>query len=187
MAASIVVTARAERSVREVVTETERLYLRKLDSGDEERLYEIMGKERVMYAWEHGFSREDVREWVERQMGRYERDGMAYWGVIEKDSGRLVGQAGLLRSEVNGEMVVEIGYIFDDEYWHRGFAYEAVQGCMRYAFEVLGIDAVYATIRPMNKASVRLAERLGMRVCGECVKVYRGKEMKHETYLKFKV
>lgn len=42
----------------------------------------------------------------------------------------------------NGRRVVEIGYLFRQDYWHNGYATEAAQGCKRYAFETLGVPEV---------------------------------------------
>lgn len=55
---------------RENIQETERLAIRKLTHDDFETLIAIMGKPEVMYAWEHGFSEDDVRSWIERQLTR---------------------------------------------------------------------------------------------------------------------
>lgn len=59
---------------RENIQETERLAIRKLTHDDFETLIAIMGKPEVMYAWEHGFSEDDVRSWIERQLTRYTKD-----------------------------------------------------------------------------------------------------------------
>lgn len=110
---------------REYIQETERLVIRKLANDDFDTLLTIMGKPEVMYAWEHGFNKDDVRAWIERQLMRYAKDGVGYFAVELKESGLLVGQAGLMKTIMNGNEVVEIGYIFDNTYWHNGYATEA--------------------------------------------------------------
>jgi len=77
---------------------------------------------------------------------------------------------------------VEIGYIFDDSVWGQGYATEAARACVDLAFHEFGLEQVYATNRPKNKASVRLAERLGMQKVGEYLKTYHDKEMPHDIY-----
>ena len=47
------------------IIETERLLVRKLTNDDFDTLLTIMGKPEVMYAWEHGFSEDDVQDWIE--------------------------------------------------------------------------------------------------------------------------
>lgn len=47
------------------IIETERLLVRKLTNDDFDTLPTITGKLEVMYAWEHGFSEDDVQDWIE--------------------------------------------------------------------------------------------------------------------------
>ena len=66
--------------------------------------------------------------------------------------------------------------------WHNGYATEATESPISYAFDNLGLPAVYCSIRPENKASIRVAKRLGMEYCGSHTVVYRGKAMPHIIY-----
>lgn len=166
-----------------VVTETERLIIRKLTRDDLVALYTIMSKPEVMYAWEHGFTKTEVRQWINRQLTRYKKDGLGYFAVISKKSGQLIGQAGLMRSEFNGTQVVELGYILDNLYWHQGYATEASEALMDYGFHQKHLDSIYCSIRPMNESSIRVAERLGMKRRGEHIVNYRGQEMPHLIFV----
>ena len=80
--------------------ETERLLIRKITRKDIDALLAIMGKPEVMYAWEHGFTKKDVRKWINRQLTRYRKDGFGYFAVILKENGTLIGQAGLMKSTI---------------------------------------------------------------------------------------
>jgi len=166
-----------------VVAETERLTIRRFYEKDFGPLWAIMKKPEVMYAWEAGFKKGEVRKWLNRQYDRYDKDGYGYFAVTLKESGRLIGQAGLIKSEINGEKVTEIGYIFDNAVWGCGYAIEASRACVDLAFHEFWLDKLYATIRPENAASVRLAEKLGMRKIGEFIKTHQGKEMPHDIYM----
>ena len=72
-----------------VVMETERLLIRRITRKDMDALLAIMEKPEVMYAWEHGFTKKDVRKWINRQLTRYCKDGFGYFAVILKESGNL--------------------------------------------------------------------------------------------------
>lgn len=162
---------------------TERLVIRSLNIKDVETLHTFMGRKEVMNAWEHGFTKQEVREWINQQIYRYFADGTGYWGVaLREDPNMLIGQAGLLKTELEGKEVTELGYIFNDAYWHQGYAHEAALCCLHHAFHILDLDEVYCTIRPNNKHSIRLAKRLGMVQCGALSKLYRGKELAHTIY-----
>lgn len=164
------------------IMETKRLGVRKLTRSDFDALFAIMSKKEVMYAWEHGFSKDDVQNWIEKQLIRYSNDGIGYFALILKENGKLIGQAGLMKTTINGNNVVEIGYILDNKYWHNGYATEVAKKLVVYAFETLKLPAVYCSIRPENKASIRVAEKTGMKLNGSHTVIYRGKEMTHIIY-----
>ena len=166
-----------------VVMETERLLIRRITRKDMDALLAIMGKPEVMYAWEHGFTKKDVRKWINRQLTRYRKDGFGYFAVILKESGALIGQAGLMNSTLNGNETVELGYILDNAYWHHGYGTEAARACLEYAFGELELKTVCCSIRPENVASIRVAERLGMTLCGNHTIIYNEKEMPHQIYV----
>jgi len=165
------------------IIETNRLYFRKLTNEDFEDLREMLQDADVMTAWEHIFSELQVQEWLNRQFERYEKDGVGVFAMIEKDTGVMVGQGGLVWSEINGARVLEITYMLKKEYWHKGFAIEGARGLTDYAFKEMDIDKVYIPIRPENSASRKVAEKLGAKVNGEYVKNYNNKDMLHLIYV----
>lgn len=165
-----------------MILETERLQLRSLTQEDYHALCMILQDAEVMYAYEHAFSDAEVHDWLNRQLMRYQQDGFGLWAVLHKDSGRLIGQAGITYQDWNGRQVPEIGYLFQKAYWHQGYATEAAMGCKKYAFEKLGFDAVYSIIRDTNSASKRVALRNGMEKVGSLIKYYYGIHMPHDVY-----
>ena len=162
--------------------ETERLYLRKLTLADRAALCETLQDKEAMYAYEHAFSDEEADAWLARQIARYREDGFGLWAVIRKEDGAFLGQCGITMQDVRGERVPEIGYLLARRYWHMGYATEAARACKQYAFETLGLPAVYSIIRENNLPSRRVAERNGMRVVDTLVKHYYGFAMPHLVY-----
>ena len=165
-----------------IILETERLLLRTLTQADFESLGKILGDPEVMYAYEHGFSEEEIQAWLDRQITRYREDGFGLWAVILKETGELIGQCGLTMQEWDGQRVPEIGYQFRKDFWHQGFCIEAASACRDYAFRELGIREVYSIIRDTNLPSQRVAQRNGMTVKGQMVKHYYGMDMPHLLY-----
>ncbi len=150
------------------IMETERLILRKMETSDYRDLCKILQDEAVMYAYEGAFSDEEARNWLNRQLRRYEEDGFGLWAVILKENGELIGQCGLTIQDIPDRQVVEIGYLFRRKYWHRGYATEAAKACREYAFHVLNVEEVFSIIRDTNTASV---------------KRYRGVDMPHDVFV----
>ncbi len=165
-----------------IVLQTPRLYLRRMTQSDFGALCQILQDKDVMYAYEHAFSGAEVQEWLDRQMGRYERYGFGLWAVILKDSGEFIGQCGLTMQEWEGREVLEVGYLFRKAYWKKGYAAEAAIACKNYAFENHLADEVYSIIRDNNVASQNVAKRNGMTVCGKFIKHYYGMEMPHLVF-----
>ena len=70
----------------------------------------------------------------------------------------------------------------DKRYWGFGYATEGVSACIKYAFDFLHVNKVIAEIRPENINSCRVAERVGMKIEGEFVKIYNNESMLHLIY-----
>jgi RimJ/RimL family protein N-acetyltransferase len=142
---------------------TPRLLLRELKSADAPALFEVLGDPETMRFYPRPYSREEVDEWIGRQIGRYAM-GAGLLGVVLRDSGTLIGDCGLVWQEVEGVEEPEIGYHVHREHQGRGYATEAARAVRDYAFGTLGCDHVISMIRPENLASRRVAEKNGLTV-----------------------
>ena len=77
--------------------------------------------------------------------------------------GRVIGTCGV-RKETPDASVAEFGCELDREHWGRGYAHEAAEAMLRFAFDELGVERVIARTTPNNAAAIRLAEKLGLDV-----------------------
>lgn len=166
-----------------MILETERLYMREMTQEDFSALCRIMQDEEVMYAYEGAFNDEEVQGWLDRQRMRYQKLGFGLWAVVLKESNEMIGQCGLTMQPWKEEEVLEIGYLFQRAFWHKGYAAEAARGCKKYAFEVLKAKEVCSIIRDTNTASRRVALRNGMEKKDSWVKHFRGIDMPHDRYV----
>ena len=166
-----------------MILETERLILREMQPSDFDALCRIMQDEETMTAYEGAFSDEEVQAWLDRQLERYRKWGFGLWAVILKENGAMIGQCGLTMQPWKGEDVLEIGYLFERAYWHRGYATEAARACRVYAFDTLDAKEICSIIRDTNTASQNVALRNGMKKTDSWVKHYRGVDMPHDRYV----
>lgn len=166
-----------------MVLETERLYFREMNQSDFNSLCKILQDEDTMYAYEGAFSNEEVQEWLDRQISRYQQWKFGLWAVILKETQEMIGQCGLTMQPWKDKEVLEIGYLFERSYWHRGYATEAAKACKKYAFEILKANEVCSIIRDTNIASQNVAVRNGMTKMDTWTKNYRGVEMPHNRYV----
>ena len=129
-----------------MILETSRLYLRELNDDDFDALCKIMQDEKTMYAYEGAFSDDEVQQWLERQYMRYDKYGFGLWAVVLKENNEVIGQCGLTMQPWKDQEVLEVGYLFNRNYWHHGYASEAAKACMEYAFEKLHANEVCSII-----------------------------------------
>lgn len=78
---------------------------------------------------------------------------------------RLIGFCGL--KYLDDLNAVDVGYRFLPEYWGRGLATEACLASVSFGFEVLKLDRIIGLVLPDNVASIRVLEKVGMRLEGE--------------------
>ena len=165
-----------------MILETDRLYLREMKQSDFGSLCKILQDEDTMYAYNGVFSDDEVQEWLDRQIYRYQKWNFGLWAVILKETDEMIGQCGLTMQPWKDKEVLEIGYLFERSYWHKGYAIEAAAACKKYAFEVLKAYEVCSIIRDTNTASQNVAVRNGMAVVDTWTKHYRGVDMPHFRY-----
>lgn len=163
--------------------ETKRLYMRELTYADLPSLAKILQDPDVMYAYEHAFDDQEVLDWLEKQLLRYQSDGFGLWAVISKADNKLIGQCGITMQNCNDHWVKEVGYLFAKVNWHQGYATEAAQACCHYAFDHFHADEIYAIIRESNQPSINVALRLGMQPKMRLIKHYHGIDMPHIAYM----
>lgn len=166
-----------------MILETERLYLREMKQSDFDSLCKILKDEETMYAYEGAFDDSEVHQWLNKHIARYNRYGFGLWAVVLKENDEMIGQCGLTMQQWKDDELLEMGYLFQRKYWHRGYAVEAATACRKYAFDVLNADEVCSIIRDTNIASQKVAVRNGMIMTDTWTKHYRGVDMPHYLFI----
>lgn len=162
-----------------MVLETQRLALREMTQADFLSLCKILQDDDVMYAYEGAFSSDEVQGWLDRQLERYKEYGFGLWAVVLKETGTMIGQCGVTMQDYNSNKIMEVGYLFQKEHWHHGYASEAAIACKEYAFDKLNAKEVYSIIRDTNVPSQNVAIRNGMTCIKQFIKHYRGFDIPH--------
>ena len=147
-----------------IVLETERLILRRLTTGDDEFMLELLNEPSfVRNIGDRGVrTSADARRYIsDGPVASYERFGFGLYLVELKETRVSIGICGLLKRDSLPD--VDIGFAFLPCYWSRGYAFESAAAVMTYAREVLGLKRVVAITAPNNEGSIRVLQRLGMR------------------------
>jgi Acetyltransferases, including N-acetylases of ribosomal proteins len=150
-----------------IIAETERLILRRLTPEDEEALHTIVSDPVTMAFWPRPFTREEAAAWIRRSRDQYAERGFGRYAVVDRGSGALIGDCGILATTTDGEPVNDIGYILHHPYWGRGLATEAAAAVRDYAFGELGLPVLHANMPHDHHGSRRVAEKIGMRFVRE--------------------
>ncbi len=146
-----------------VTLESPRLILREMDLADLPFVFDQLSHPKVMAYWPKPLTKDGCVAWIEKQIARYAADGYGYWLAIRKRDNRPIGQAGLMKVNLGTGFHVALGYIIHFPYWRKGYATESSAACIAYAFEHLQKRQVIALVRPENKPSIRVAQKLGMK------------------------
>ncbi len=150
------------RHLPALVCETKRLRIREMTEQDIPKMMEITSQGTPDTA--EGMAKsleEELEAFPSYRKYMYEMCDMGYWVLEEKESGMIVGRAGVEPKIWNhNSSVVELGYLIDEKHRGKGFAYEACRGILEEA-KRRGAVYLYCRIRSANLASKKLARKLG--------------------------
>ena len=142
------------------IGETDRCLIRELSLSDLPALYELYAKpgmtDYVEPLYDYETELEYQKAYIENMYGFYEY-GM--WLVFSKETGKLIGRAGLEHDE--------LGYMIAPELQNLGYATEVCRFIIDYARENTDFEELYCRIDERNTASVRLAKKLGFTNSGQ--------------------
>lgn len=149
-----------------ITLETDRLLLRAWGNQDFDSYAEMCADPDIMrYLGGKTLNRMEAWRHMAFLVGHWELLGYGHWAVEEKSSGKFAGRLGFLNPD--GWPGFEIGWTLGRAFQGKGYATEGAKRALQYAFEDLNKDHVISLIHPDNKASIRVAERLGEKLEGE--------------------
>jgi ribosomal-protein-alanine N-acetyltransferase len=155
-----------------MVLETQRLILRPFCEDDLDRLAELMANRDFMRFSLGVFSREKTEAFLEKILSWDRNDQPSQFAVIDPATGNLIGYCGFFHQQVDGADEIEIGYRLHPDYWNQGLATEAAQAVRDHGFRDLRLARLISLIHPENTPSLRVAEKVGMKL--EKQTVFRG-------------
>lgn len=140
--------------------ETERLRLRPLKLSDAPAVQEYVSDARVAEMTSqipHPYPELGAEEWIR---GHGSGEETVFARARKKDD-EMIGAIGI-RPESHG-LAAEIGFWVGIPYWGHGFCTEAAREILRYCFEELGIQRVWAGHIAGNEASGRVQQKIGIK------------------------
>jgi len=147
--------------------ETERLLIRPFSPGsDTSAMTAVFCDPEVMRFIPGGALSEEaaVKTLLERYAARQEELGFSSWAIVERGTGRLIGDVGLGVLRQTGD--VELGYTLARAFWVNGYATEAAGACLAAGLAHIDVPRIIAVVDTENEASLRVPVRIGMKRLG---------------------
>ena len=150
-----------------VIIETERLILRRFESGEGQLIYTLNEDPEVTR-----YTGDPVRDLAHANevldqviLPQYALYNHGRWAIHTKPGMEFIGWCGLKYRPERDE--VDLGYRFIKSAWGKGYASEAAMASINYGFEKLGLRRIVGRAMPGNIASIKVLEKCGMRFVGE--------------------
>ncbi len=143
--------------------ETQRLILRDWREADIDPFHAMCADPVVMATLGPLMDRDQAAATVERMRGIAETNGFTAWALERRDDGRFLGWCGLIPGKfapILGE--IEVGWRLAADVWGQGYAREAAEASLTWAFANLSVEAIWAITSVGNSRSWGLMKRLGM-------------------------
>lgn len=148
--------------------ETERLLLRPLDQDDFPAYFAMMA-DPASFAFSHRGALTSDEAWTRllRQSGHWSLLGYGQFAVIEKASGKFIGEVGFgdFRRDLGGEFdhCPEASWTVIEEARGKGYATEAAHGAVKWLERHRGTRSTVCIIHSRNRSSLRIAHKLGFK------------------------
>jgi len=145
-----------------ILITTRRLLLRTWQQHDRAALELMTGDSEMMHYLTDGrvWSDDEIDAFFARQQAHQAKHQICMGLMLNRSSGNVAGVAGLQPLD---DGTFELGWWVWKAYWGQGLASEAGRALIRHARETMQLREVFAVIDPDNLASIRVAEKIGMR------------------------
>jgi RimJ/RimL family protein N-acetyltransferase len=140
--------------------DTPRLMLRAFTEHDLDAWAAVMADADVArYIAPAPMTRDESWRSMAAALGHWMLRGYGTWAVEVKATGEMVGRVGMINPE--GWPGLEIGWTLGKAAWGKGYATEAAEAAIRYAFLTQPVDRLISCIDPDNAPSQKVAVRVG--------------------------
>ena len=150
--------------------ESERLTFRKLTKKDIESWKEFFEENDRLHFLGIDLSKtknELAEGWINKQLERYETQGLGHLAVIEKDSGKFIGMGGILPREIEEKEVFEITYSLKPKFWRKGYGTEIAKQMKIFGSENKVAKQFVSIIDKNNLESINVAKKNEMEIIFE--------------------
>ena len=154
---------------KQPILKTERLKLRPFTLDDASRVQELAGDKeiaRTTLLIPHPYEDGDAEKWINTHEPMFRLGELVNYAIVRANTNELIGAISLNLSKDYDR--AEMGYWIGKPYWDNGYCTEAAQALLKYGFETLKLNRIFAHHMTDNTASGRVMEKIGMSYEGCC-------------------
>ena len=152
---------------RMIEVETPRLLLRPIQNTDAKGIFELDSDPEVhRYLGNRPIqSMKEAEGIVAYIQEQYETYGFGRWAVIDKATNEFAGWSGLkYETKVRKDMDYnDLGYRLKRSFWGLGIATETALEALKFGFQTLGLDEIYAGADVNNIGSNKVLQKVGLK------------------------
>lgn len=155
--------------MQKTIIQTERLSLRTWQAADAEAYWAINQDPRVIEFLCGSLTMEEVNQFIAAANLHQEKLGFTLWAAELKSTGELIGYVGLNATDFFQPYgapftpAVEVGWRLGSQFWDHGYATEGAKAALTFGFNVIGLDEIVSFTVPMNRRSIRVMEKIGLK------------------------
>lgn len=138
--------------------ETNRLLLTPMNLENLQALHFIIGEDPDMSWNQESQPIQKTLQILQGQLKHYEQNAFGMWAVFSKDTGEMIGEAGL--KVMKNSSKVELVIFIAKQCWGQGIAFEAGTASLKYGFSELELDCIVARTRSHNFRAQKLLKKL---------------------------
>ena len=134
--------------------QTKRLKLRKLSSADIPYIVKYAGNPKVAETTlniPHPYAEKDAQYWITTAEDGFNNKTQFTFGIEHKIQNEFIGGIGLKLDHDHNR--AEFGYWIAEPFWSQGYATEALAALLKFGFEELSLQKIYAHHLSKNPAS----------------------------------
>lgn len=139
---------------------TSRLQLTPFTSADEDALYVLESDPEVKRFTGGALTRAQTVQLLQSFIRQVEQTGLGAIAIKEKSSQQVVGLCGIVQELQEGEIFFGLAR----RVWGQGYATEVCRALLKASFQELALQRIIAIVHRENERSLRVVERIGMRL-----------------------
>ena len=148
--------------------QSERLGFRNWQAADVDKMAAISADEEVMRFFPSTKTKVQTANFIAKMQWEYKKNGFCYFAVEILKTNEMIGFIGIAAQDYECEFTpfVDIGWRLAKHTWNKGYATEGAKRCLKYAFEAVNLNEIYAVTPVPNKKSEYIMQKIGMTKVG---------------------